>query len=92
MQPYAIGLKRIRWGDWEVIMSISTVFNHNHTQVVLLPADVRFPASVKRIEVRSKGLERIISPAPAWDSFFLGSTAPTADFMSERDSQSGRMG
>ena len=69
-------------------MSISTVFNNNRTQSVRLPADMRFPDSVKRVEVRSKGLERIISPATSsWDSFFLGPNTPTADFMSERDNQ-----
>lgn len=70
-------------------MSISTVFTNNRTQAVRLPAEMRFPDSVKKVEVRTKGLERIISPATSsWDSFFLGSTTPTADFMSERASQS----
>jgi antitoxin VapB len=70
-------------------MSISTVFTNNRTQAVRLPAEMRFPDSVKKVEVRTKGLERIISPATSsWDSFFLGSAAPTPDFMSERASQS----
>ncbi|MBU1426083.1 MAG: antitoxin [Gammaproteobacteria bacterium] len=69
-------------------MSISTVFNNNRTQAVRLPAEMRFPDSVKKVEVRSKGQERIISPATAsWDSFFQGATMPTSDFMSERASQ-----
>jgi len=70
-------------------MSISTVFTNNRTQAVRLPAEMRFPDSVKKVEVRTKGVERIISPATSsWDSFFLGSTTPTSDFMSERASQS----
>ena len=69
-------------------MSISTVFNNNRTQAVCLPAEMRFPDSVKKVEVRSKGQQRIISPATSsWDSFFLGSTTATPDFMSERASQ-----
>ena len=69
-------------------MTITTVFNNNRTQAVRLPAEMRFPDSVKKVEVRSKGQERIISPVTSsWDSFFLGSTTPTPDFMSERASQ-----
>jgi len=69
-------------------MSITTVFNNNRTQAVRLPAEMRFPDSVKKVEVRSRGQERIISPTTSsWDSFFLGETAATDDFMSERASQ-----
>ncbi|MEW5902761.1 MAG: type II toxin-antitoxin system VapB family antitoxin [Pseudomonadota bacterium] len=70
-------------------MSITTVFTNNRTQAVRLPAEMRFPDSVKKVEVRSNGQERIISPATSsWDSFFLGATTATDDFMSERASQS----
>lgn len=70
-------------------MSITTVFNNNRTQAVRLPAEMRFPDSVKKVEVRSNGQERIISPATSsWDSFFLGAASATNDFMSERASQS----
>jgi antitoxin VapB len=69
-------------------MAISTVFSNNRTQAVRLPADMRFPDSVKKVEVRVAGQERIIAPAAsAWDSFFLGATTTTADFMAERASQ-----
>ncbi|MDP1633644.1 MAG: type II toxin-antitoxin system VapB family antitoxin [Gallionellaceae bacterium] len=69
-------------------MSISTVFNNNRTQAVRLPAEMRFPDSVKKVEVRSKGQERIISPATSsWDSFFLGTATVTEDFLPERASQ-----
>ncbi len=69
-------------------MAISTVFNNNRTQAVRLPAEMRFPDSVKKVEVRVAGHERIIAPAAsAWDSFFLGGKPATADFMAERASQ-----
>jgi antitoxin VapB len=69
-------------------MATSTVFNNNRTQAVRLPAEMRFPDSVKRVEVRVVGRERIIAPAEsAWDSFFLGATPATEDFIDERASQ-----
>ncbi len=69
-------------------MAISTVFNNNRTQAVRLPAEMRFPDSVKKVEVCVAGQERIIAPAEsAWDSFFLGAMTVTEDFMAERASQ-----
>lgn len=69
-------------------MATSTVFNNNRTQAVRLPAEMRFPDSVKKVEVRVAGQERIIAPAEsAWDSFFLGAMTVTEDFMVERASQ-----
>ena len=75
-------------------MSISTVFTNNRSQAVRLPFDARFPESVRKVEVRVLGLERVIAPASqAWDSFFAeGADAlrPTADFMRSRASQKQR--
>lgn len=69
-------------------MTTTTVFTNNRTQAVRLPADVRFPEGVKRVDVRIQGNERIIAPADqAWDSFFLNAPTPSEDFMSERASQ-----
>ncbi len=69
-------------------MATSTVFNNNRTQAVRLPADTRFPDSVKKVEVRVVGQERIIAPAEsAWGSFFLCAVRPREDFMAERASQ-----
>lgn len=69
-------------------MTISTVFINNRTQSVRLPAETRFPESVKKVDVRIVGQERVIAPAHAsWDSFFLGDQTVTDDFMSERASQ-----
>ena len=69
-------------------MTTSTVFNNNRTQAVRLPADTRFPESVKKVDVRIVGLERVIAPAEAtWDSFFLASNTVTEDFIAARASQ-----
>jgi antitoxin VapB len=69
-------------------MTQSTVFTNNRTQAVRLPSDTRFPDSVKKVEVRVVGGERIISPAnAAWDSFFTATTLATGDFLVERASQ-----
>lgn len=70
-------------------MAISTVFTNNRTQAVRLPAETRFPDTVKKVQVRVAGQERIISPVEsAWDSFFLGATSATDDFIAQRASQS----
>jgi antitoxin VapB len=69
-------------------MSTSTVFTNNRSQAVRLPADMRFPDSVKKVNVRVMGLERIIAPAESsWDSFFLGGQTVSDDFMGERADQ-----
>ena len=69
-------------------MAISTVFTNNRTQAVRLPANMRFPESIKKVEVRMVGQERIIAPAEsAWDSFFLGAATVSDDFMTTRASQ-----
>ncbi len=69
-------------------MKTSTVFTNNRTQAVRLPAELRFPESVKQVEVRALGVERIIAPVDAaWDSFFLGASLPSEDFMAERADQ-----
>jgi antitoxin VapB len=69
-------------------MATSTVFINNRTQAVRLPAELRLPDDVKRVDVRARGNERIIAPlGQTWDSFFLGGQAASEDFMSERASQ-----
>lgn len=69
-------------------MSTSTVFTNNRSQAVRLPADMRFPERIKKVEVRAVGQERIIAPADsAWDSFFIDGPAVSDDFMSERACQ-----
>ncbi|MSQ72501.1 MAG: AbrB/MazE/SpoVT family DNA-binding domain-containing protein [Betaproteobacteria bacterium] len=69
-------------------MAISTVFTNNRTQAVRLPAGTRFPESVKKVEVRVRGHERIIAPVEsAWDSFFLVGAGVSADFLTSRAGQ-----
>lgn len=69
-------------------MTTTTVFTNNRTQAVRLPAELRFPDTVKKVDVRAVGQERVIAPADhAWDSFFLGGETVSDDFMSERASQ-----
>jgi len=69
-------------------MATGTVFTNNRTQAVRLPAELRFPDSVKKVEVRSVGQARVIAPAEqAWDSFFLAATSVTDDFMANRPGQ-----
>ena len=70
-------------------MSITSVFTNNRSQAVRLPADVRFPDNVKKVQVRSRGVERIISPVcQSWDRFFLDGPKASDDFLPERASQS----
>ena len=65
-----------------------TVFVNNRTQAVRLPADTRFPESVKKVVVRVVGNERVLSPVDnVWDSFFMSSETVSEDFMNERASQ-----
>ena len=69
-------------------MSTTTVFTNNRSQAVRLPVDVRFPDSVKKVQVRARGNERIISPVgQTWDSFFLDGDKVTDDFLPERAAQ-----
>jgi antitoxin VapB len=69
-------------------VTTTTVFISNRTQAVRLPAEVRLPPDVKRVDVRVRGQERIISPVGhSWDSFFDSGPAATDDFMAERASQ-----
>ena len=69
-------------------MAISTVFTNNRTQAVRLPAEMRLPENVRKVNVRAKGRERIIAPIESmWDNYFLGDARVSDDFMNERGSQ-----
>lgn len=72
-------------------MPMGSVFENNRTQAVRLPAETRFPKSVKRVHVRVKGPDRILSPADqVWDSFFRSMEGVSDDFMAERPGQDQR--
>ena len=69
-------------------MVATTLFINNRTQAVRLPVEMRLPSDVNRVDVRARGVERIISPLnQSWDSFFKDGPQPTADFMVERAGQ-----
>jgi antitoxin VapB len=68
--------------------AITKLFLSNRSQAVRIPADLRLPDSVKEVEVRACGQERIIAPlGHSWDSFFLDGHRVSDDFLTERDSQ-----
>lgn len=69
-------------------MSITTVFTNNRSQAVRLPAELRLPEGVKKVQVRARGVERIIAPVGhTWDEFFLNGPLASEDFMTERADQ-----
>ena len=68
--------------------AVTKLFLSNRTQAVRIPAHLRMPDSVKDVEVRACGQERIISPVgKRWDSFFHDSSAVPDDFLPERAMQ-----
>lgn len=69
-------------------MTTTTVFTNNRSQAIRLPAELRLPDGVKRVDVRARGCERIIAPlGQTWDSFFLNSPQVADDFLETRASQ-----
>lgn len=69
-------------------MTITTVFTNNRSQAVRLPAEMRLPDGVKKVQVRVRGVERIIAPVgQTWDEFFQRGPQVSEDFMTERASQ-----
>jgi antitoxin VapB len=70
------------------VVAITKLFLSNRSQAVRIPADLRLPASVKEVEVRACGQERIIAPVGrSWDSFFLAGPGVSDDFLAERADQ-----
>jgi antitoxin VapB len=69
-------------------MTITSVFTNNRSQAVRLPAEMRLPEGVKKVQVRTRGVDRIISPVGrTWDEFFLNGPQASEDFLSERATQ-----
>jgi antitoxin VapB len=55
---------------------------------VRLPADARPPEGVQEVQVRARGVDRIISPVGhTWDEFFLNGPRASDDFIVGRGSQ-----
>jgi antitoxin VapB len=70
------------------MVAITKLFLSNRSQAVRIPADLRLPDSVKDVEVRACGQERIIAPlGHSWDSFFLDGPSVSSDWLAERASQ-----
>lgn len=69
-------------------IAITTVFTNNRSQAVRLPAEARLPDEVKKVIVRIRGRERIITPLEnTWDNFFICGPAVSDDFMNDRGEQ-----
>ena len=69
-------------------IAITTVFTNNRSQAVRLPAEARLPDEVKKVIVRIRGRERIITPIEnTWDNFFLNGPSVSDDFMNDRGEQ-----
>jgi antitoxin VapB len=69
-------------------VTITSVFTNNRSQAVRLPVELRLPESVKRVDIRARGQERIISPVgKTWDSFFIDGPPASDDFLAQRASQ-----
>ena len=70
------------------MVAITKLFLSNRSQAVRIPAELRLPDSVKEVEVRACGQERIIAPVGrSWDSFFLDGPTVSDDFLVDRGSQ-----
>ena len=69
-------------------MTITSAFTNNRSQAVRLPAEVCLPERIERVEIRVRGVERVIAPVGhGWDSFFIDGPMPADDFMEVRASQ-----
>jgi antitoxin VapB len=65
-------------------IAITTVFTNNRSQALRLPAEARLPDDVKKVIIRIRGHERIITPLEnTWDNFFLNGPSVSDDFMQE---------
>ena len=70
------------------MVAITKLFLSNRSQAVRIPADLRLPDTVKEVEVRACGQERIIAlVGRSWDSFFLDGPGVSDDFLAERADQ-----
>lgn len=69
-------------------MRVTSVFTTNRRQIIRLAGGVRLPEGVKHVEIRVRGVERVIAPVGhGWDSFFIDGPMPADDFMDTRASQ-----
>jgi antitoxin VapB len=65
---------------------ITTIIIENGNQVIPLTGDACYSETVKKVSVRLRGNERIITPiGHTWDHFFLNGPAVSDDFMEDLD-------
>lgn len=65
-------------------IAIASVFTSNQIQLVRLPSKACFPDEVRKVIVRIRGHEMIITPLKnTWDHFFLNGPFISDDFMNE---------
>ena len=63
---------------------ITTIITENGNQVIPLTGDACYSETVKKVSVRVRGNERIITPIEhTWDHFFLNGPVVSDDFMNE---------
>ncbi len=66
-------------------IAITSVFINDKDQVVKLVGEARLPEDIKKVAVRIRGRERVITPLEnTWDNFFLNGLRVTDDFMNQR--------
>jgi antitoxin VapB len=66
-------------------ITITSVFINDKDQVVRLVGEARLPEDIKKVAVRIRGRERVITPLEnTWDNFFLNGLRVTDDFMNQR--------
>ena len=69
-------------------MPTGSVLEIDHSQVVLLPAEARFPRGVRQVSVRVVGPDLVLSPVDrSWDTFFSEGPACADDLLPERAEQ-----
>ena len=69
-------------------MATGSVFENNRTQAVRIPAEMRFAAGIRKVNVRAVGPDRVLSPVGhTWDTFFREGAAATDDVRIERGVQ-----
>ncbi len=65
---------------------ITTIIIWNGNQVITLTGDACYSETVKKVSVRVRGNDRIITPiGHTWDHFFLNGPAVSDDFMEDLD-------
>ena len=69
-------------------VATGSVFENNRTQAVRIPAEMRFAAGVRKVNVRVMGPDRVLSPVDrVWDMFFLEEAEATDEVRIERGEQ-----